>query len=173
MAFTPELLVTHRVVVGISDMAVASSANVVLSTYALGSCVGVLVFDSHCKAAGLIHCMLPSVGNRRNTNYTPCMFVDTGLPELFREMSGMRALRSRMSVALIGGASVNKAGGGKSFFKIGEDNVAAVKSYCNRNSLRIVYEDTGGFTNRTVHFYIGKGQLTVKKPSGTDEIEIS
>ena len=154
-------------------MAVASSGNVVLSTYALGSCVGVLAFDSHTKAAGLIHIMLPTVGKRRNSDFNPCMFVDTGLPELFREMSGMRALKARMSVALIGGASVNKAGGGKSFFKIGEDNLAAVRDYCQKNALRIVYEDVGGYTNRTIHFYIGKGQLTVKKPSGKDEIELS
>ncbi|MFO7726030.1 MAG: chemotaxis protein CheD [Oceanipulchritudo sp.] len=173
MASSPELLVTHRVVVGISDMAVASSANVVLSTYALGSCVGVLAFDSHTKAAGLIHSMLPTVGNRRNSDYNPCMFVDTGLPALFKEMSAMRALKARMGIALIGGASVNRAGGAKSFFKIGEDNVAAVREYCQKNALRIVYEDVGGFSNRTIHFYIGKGQLTVKKPTGTDEIELS
>lgn len=172
MAFTPEPLVTHRVVVGISDMAVASSSNVILSTYALGSCVGVLAYDKQVKAAGLIHIMLPSVGTRRGTNYSACMFADTGLPELFKEMSSMRALKARISVALVGGASVNKSGGGKSFFKIGEDNIAAVKTYCSRNGFRIVYEDTGGFTNRTVHFLIGKGHLTVKKPSGTDEIEI-
>lgn len=172
MGFTPELTVTHRVVVGISDMAVTNSGNIILSTYALGSCVGVLGYDPHAGVAGLIHIMLPAVGNRVGQKHSPYMFADTGMPMLVSELSSFKALRARMTFALIGGASVNAPTGGKSFFKIGDDNIMAVRSFCRKEGLRIVYEDVGGFVNRTVHFSIGKGLLTVKKPNGTDEIEM-
>lgn len=169
MGFTPQMLVTHRVVVGISDMAVTNSANVILSTYALGSCVGVLCYDQVAGVAGLIHIMLPKAGARaQNPEHSPCMFVDTGLPLLMKDLGGMRANRSRIQVALIGGAAVNAA---RNFFKIGEDNVTAVREYMQRERLEIVYEDVGGTVNRTMHFLIGEGRLTVKKPHETDEIE--
>lgn len=172
MGFTPELMVTHRVVVGISDLAVANSANIMLSTYALGSCIGVVGFDAHCGAAGLIHIMLPKVGSRASGNYAKCMFADTGLPELVKGLSGVRALRARMVFALIGGASVTTTGGAKSFFRIGEENIEEARSYFSREGLKVVYEDIGGCQNRTVHFLIGKGLLTIKKPTGTDEIDL-
>lgn len=172
MGFTPDLIVTHRVVVGISDIAVANNSNVTLSTFALGSCIGVLGFDPLLQVAGLIHIMLPVVGNRIHGSYSPYMFVDTGLPLLLKELMGFRALRSRMVFALLGGASVNTTNA-KSFFRIGEDNVIVAKDFFRREGLRLVYEDTGGFVNRTVHFQIGEKMLTVKKPNGTTEIDMS
>ncbi|MEX0322893.1 MAG: chemotaxis protein CheD [Puniceicoccaceae bacterium] len=173
MSFTPDLGLTHKVVVGISDMAVANSSNVTLSTFALGSCVGVLGFDLHCRVAGLIHAMLPEAGNRRTGDkYSPYMFVDTGLPLLVKELTGFRALRNRMVFAIIGGASVNSTNT-KSFFRIGEDNVSATRHFFRREGLKVIYEDTGGTVNRTVHFQIGEGLLTLKKPNGTTQIDLN
>ena len=160
---------THRVVVGISDLAVTNSQNVILSTFALGSCVGVVLFDAVAHVGGLIHIMLPKAGAQRSKTHSPYMFCDTGLPLFLKEALGLRGTRQRMRCALIGGASVNSS---HNFFKIGEDNVLAVREFCRREQLKIVYEDTGGHTNRTIHFHVAKGLLSVKKPTVTDEIEL-
>jgi len=169
MGFTPQLNLTQRVVVGISDMAVTNSQSVILSTFALGSCVGVVLFDPLVKAAGLIHIMLPVAGESRQKTHSPYMFCDTGLPLLVKEAIGLRVVKRRAVCALVGGASVNSA---KNFFHIGSDNVAAVEAFCRTEGLRIAYKDTGGHINRTVHFNVGTGRLTVKKPGGTDEIDL-
>ena len=44
--------------VGISDLNVARSPDIVM-TYALGSCVGICLYDRGKKIAGLSHIMLP------------------------------------------------------------------------------------------------------------------
>ena len=52
-------LFTQRVVVGVGDMAVSNNPQMVLSTYALGSCVGIVAYDSVMKVGGLLHILLP------------------------------------------------------------------------------------------------------------------
>ena len=47
------------ITVGISDLNVARAPDV-LVTYALGSCVGICLYDSFTRVAGLSHIMLPS-----------------------------------------------------------------------------------------------------------------
>ena len=50
----------QRIVVGVEDMAISNSANAILSTYALGSCVGVIAYDLLLVVGGLLHIMLPN-----------------------------------------------------------------------------------------------------------------
>lgn len=168
MSCTGDLRSAYQVVVGISDMAVANNPEVTLSTFALGSCIGVIGIDPVNRVAGLIHIMLPDHGKHRHKDYSPCMFVDTGLPLLLQELTRFKAMPGRMVFALLGGASVNSRMG-KSFFTIGEDNVRLAKGFFQQQNLRLVYEDTGGCINRTLHFRIGDARLTVKKPTGTED----
>ena len=52
-------LFAQRVVVGVGDMAVSNNVSTVLSTYALGSCVGIIAYDPGVKCGGILHLMLP------------------------------------------------------------------------------------------------------------------
>ncbi len=47
------------VTVDIADMQVSNEPDAVLVTYALGSCIAVMVHDPVRKASGMIHYMLP------------------------------------------------------------------------------------------------------------------
>ena len=44
--------------IGIADLNVVKSPDV-LATYALGSCIGICLYDAEAKIAGLAHIMLP------------------------------------------------------------------------------------------------------------------
>lgn len=157
-----------RMVVGISDLAVTNSPNVLLSTYALGSCVGVLAFSRRLKAAGLLHAMLPSE-RRRGQSANPLMFVDTGMAALLKELEQFGVSAGNAVIALIGGASVN---GTNSFFRIGEDNVAGAKEFCRSRNIKIVHEDTGGKVNRTMHFRLEDFSLEIKKPNDLQTVKL-
>lgn len=157
-----------RMVVGISDLAVTNSPNVYLTTYALGSCVGILAYSKRLKVAGLLHAMLPRQRNGGQA-IKPLMFVDTGMITLLRDLREFGASPANLSIALIGGASVN---GSSNFFRIGEDNVAAAKEFCKKNFLKIKYEDSGGKVNRTMHFRLADFSLEVKKPLSKDAIQL-
>lgn len=167
VSFTPKTAIP-RMVVGISDMAVTNSPNVILSTYALGSCVGVLAFSKRSKAVGLLHAMLPVMRPSSDPKALN-MFVNTGMNAMLGELSSMGVAGSQVCVALLGGASVNSA---SNFFRIGEENVLAVKEFCRAKNIRIAYEDSGGKVNRTVHFTVGTGVLEVKKPQDLNTINL-
>jgi len=161
---------TPRVTVGISDLAVTNNSSVILSTYALGSCVGVIAYAHRLHTAGLLHAMLPSMSTNPNRKKTPLMFVDTGMPKMIKELVGFGALKAQIKIALIGGASIN---GGNDFFEIGSNNVIAVKAFCKTNHLKIAYEDSGGKVNRTVHFQMFDSQIHIKKPTQVDLVNFA
>ena len=55
------------VVIGVADCHVTGDPSNVLVTYALGSCVGVSIYDPVARMGGLLHFMLPdsAAGTRR------------------------------------------------------------------------------------------------------------
>lgn len=172
MAGAPTIgaLFSQRVVIGVGDMAVSNNAIVTLSTYALGSCVGVIVFDPVSKAGGILHLMLPdSTISPDKASKQPAMFADTGLPLLFKALTGVRAERSRVRIFVAGGASVLN---GADPFKIGERNSAAVDRFLRANGFSIAGRDIGGTVNRTVHLEVGTGKVNMKMPDRTENFSL-
>jgi len=172
MAGAPSLsaLFSQRVIIGVGDMTVSNNETVTLSTYALGSCVGVIAYDVEAHAGGILHLMLPnSKISPDKAIKQPAMFADTGLPLLFRALAGVRAEASRIRLFLAGGASVLN---GTDPFKIGERNTRAVESYVNAQRYRVVGQDLGGSINRTLHLEIGTGLVTLRLPDRNEQFHI-
>ena len=169
MAGAPTIssLFAQRVVIGVGDMAVSNNETVTLSTYALGSCLGVIVYDSVNHAGGILHLMLPdsSISPQKAVKQ-PAMFADTGLPLLFKALAGVRAARSSLKIFVTGGASVLN---GADPFKIGERNSLAVQRFLKANGFTIAGQDIGGNVNRTVHLSIGTGEVTLKMPDHNEQ----
>ncbi len=173
MAGAPSVaaLFSQRVVIGVGDMAVSNNDMVTLSTYALGSCVGVLAYDPVSHAGGILHLMLPdSTISPDKATKQPAMFADSGLPLLFKSLIGVRAEKSRLRIFLAGGASVLN---GADPFKIGERNAAAVMQYLKTNGHAIVGQDLGGNVNRTVHLEISTGKVTMKLPDRSEQFSLA
>ena len=172
MAGAPSIsaLFSQRVVIGVGDMAVSNNESVTLSTYALGSCVGVVAYDLEAHAGGILHLMLPNSKISPQKAITqPAMFADTGLPMLFRALAGVRAESKRLRLFLAGGASVLN---GTDPFKIGERNSRAVDAFIKANSYNVVGQDLGGSINRTIHLEIATGLITLKLPDRNEQFHI-
>lgn len=172
MAGAPSIssLFAQRVVIGVGDMAVSNSETVTLSTYALGSCVGVVAYDLEAHAGGILHLMLPNSKISPQKAVTqPAMFADTGLPILFRALAGVRADPSRLRLFLAGGSSVLN---GSDPFKIGERNSRAVDAYLKAEGYKVVGQDLGGSVNRTIHLEIATGLITLKLPDRNEQFHI-
>jgi len=145
--------------IGIGEWAVSNSADDVLKTYALGSCVAVLIYDSKVRVAGLIHVALPdSTVDPERAIAQPGYFADIGLPRMIEEMKALGASRAGVWVKLAGGASVMDPG---NFFDIGKRNILAVKRVLWKSSLGPIAEDTGGNSSRTVAFSVSDGTVTI------------
>ncbi|MCX6938963.1 MAG: chemotaxis protein CheD [Verrucomicrobia bacterium] len=173
MAGSPTIasLFAQRIVVGVADFAVANQAQMIISTYALGSCIGLVAYDSSVQVGGLLHLMLPESSlSPEKAGTQPAMFADTGIPLLFNALAGMRAQRSRTQIYIAGGASVLS---GPDSFKIGERNIIAVKKMLAVYGCRVVGSEVAGTVNRTLHLEVGTGQLSIKLPDRTLAISLA
>ena len=173
MAGSPTVasLFAQRVVIGVGDLAVSNNNQVTLSTYALGSCVGVVVYDPVARAGGLLHLMLPdSQISPDKAAAQPAMFADTGLPLLFRSLTGLKAERARMRLFIAGGACVLS---GPDSFKIGERNVRATLDYLGRQGFQVRNPVVGGTVNRTLHLEVGTGSMMLKTPTASEAISLA
>jgi chemotaxis protein CheD len=158
-------LFTQRLVVGVGELAASNASAVTISTYALGSCVGLVAYDPVVRAGGILHLMLPdSALSPEKAAAKPAMFADTGVPALFRAIAGLRAERSRTRLFLAGGACVLS---GPDTFKIGERNAAATRRMLSVYGCSIAGQELGGTVNRTLHLNIATGELTIKLPDRT------
>ena len=163
-------LFAQRVVVGVGDMAVSNNVSTVLSTYALGSCIGVIAYDPAAKCGGILHLMLPEASVSPQKAITqPAMFADTGLPLFFKAMLDLKAERPRLRLFVAGGASVIA---GQDPFRIGERNTRITMGFITQNALQVVQTDTGGNFNRTVHLELNTGGVTLVTPSGKSQLSL-
>ncbi|MDR1728571.1 MAG: chemotaxis protein CheD [Acidobacteriota bacterium] len=150
-----------ELVLGVGDFGVSRDAASSIKTYALGSCVAVIMHCPALPAAGMIHIALPdSAVNPERALEKPGFFADTGLPRLFQAMSGIgfRAKGLGVSVKLAGGAVIMDK---NDVFNIGKRNVQAVRSILWAQGLSIASEDVGGTISRTVSIDVGSGEVLI------------
>lgn len=153
-----------NIVVGISDLRVSNSPDV-LVTYALGSCVGICIYDPLLRIGGLSHIMLPSIKGVA-TPQPEYRFADTAIVSLVKQLESMGAKPARMSAKIAGGAQMFAVHGNTSpIANIGQRNVAAVKSVLSALHIPILAEDTGDNFGRTVYFSLENGSMTIKSAS--------
>jgi chemotaxis protein CheD len=129
-------------------------------THALGSCLGVAVYDPQVPVGGILHVMLPEGrANRDKAAANPYMFVDTGVPAFFRQLYDAGGVKSRMVVKVAGGANINNVHNDR--FRIGKRNYVVLRKLLWKNSVLIDAEDTGGSSARTMYLDVGTGQVWV------------
>ena len=150
-------------VVGIADMAVSTDAAERLVTHALGSCLGVVVHDPEAGVGGLLHVMLPlSEIDPEKAMRNPCLFVDTGVPELFRACYRAGAKKERMIVKVAGGAHAG-ADDGVDQFQVGKRNLLTFKKLLWKNGVILRAEEVGGQrVSRTLSLVLASGEVVVK-----------
>ncbi len=145
--------------VGIGEWIVSRDPADEIKTFALGSCVAVMIYDTRLKIGGMIHVALPESSiNEDLARAEPGRFADRGLPIMIEEMKALGATRQHVWVKLAGGASIMDAEG---LFDIGKRNVLAVKRILWRSTLGPLAEDVGGECSRTVTMSVADGGVTV------------
>lgn len=154
-------------IVMVSDMKLGRIGDL-LVTHALGSCLGLAVYDPQAQVGGLLHAMLPmSRINPEKSKANPYMFVDTGVPALFRQLYEMGGVKSRLVVKAAG---CGMPLGNNEMFKIGERNFTILKKLLWKNNIMLKAEDVGGNHSRTMHFELASGRVTVSSKGETWEL---
>ena len=151
--------------IGIADMKIAQHDGTLI-TYALGSCIGICLYDPVVKLGGLLHIMLPL--NMETGRKNPLKYADTGMAEMLRQMEAMGANRSRMVAKIAGGAKMFEVTGGLG--NIGQRNIESVRIQMKKYGLRIANEDVGGTVARTMSMDVQTGTITVRSYGRPDLI---
>lgn len=147
-----------RHVVAVGDMKIGRDADLIV-THALGSCLGLVVYDPVERVGGLLHAMLPlSKINPAKAQANPYMFVDTAVPALFKAVYEIGGQKSRM---VIKAAGCGNPLGKNEMFKIGERNHTILKKLPSKNNILLETEDVGGTASRTVHLDVATGQTVI------------
>lgn len=145
----------QKLVVGIADMKMAQRGGELI-TYALGSCIGICLYDPTVQLAALIHILLPL--NLEAGRKNPMKYADTGIRETLRQMEERGGLRPRITAKIAGGAKMFEVSGGGSLGNIGQRNIESVHLILKRENIRLLAEDTGGTVARTLSFDPATGQ---------------
>lgn len=155
-------------IVGVSDMHVSDNPQETIITYALGSCLGISMFDPVAGVGGLLHVMLPlSKADPVKAKRKPAMYVDTGLAELLSVCYDMGAKKNNIIITVAGGASMKKSGN-DDYFKIGKRNFTTLRKLLWKNGFMIEKQDVGGNNSRTMALRLSDGLVTINKlPIGT------
>ena len=152
---------SQTITVGISDLNIARSPDI-LVTYALGSCIGICLYDATAKIAGLSHIMLPSAAAAPNVANQPMKFADTAVELLVRKMESAGARRVLLKAKIAGGAQMFSGLSISSIANIGLRNAQAVKMELMRQRIPILAEDTGKNYGRTLFLSAEDGSMTIK-----------
>lgn len=147
---------SELVVVGISDQKIATPPDMLVS-YALGSCVGICLYDNLTQISGLAHILLPystiCTGECDLNKY-----ADTAIKKLVLDMEKQGCKKYRLTAKIAGGANMFIT----AEKSIGEKNVESVKNQLNLLNINIIAEDTGGNYGRTLFFNPADGSLLIK-----------
>ncbi|MCL5270775.1 MAG: chemotaxis protein CheD [bacterium] len=157
---------THssQIIVDLADMKASNNPLSRMSTYALGACVAVAVYDPEVRVGGLLHYMLPDSSiDMERAFHNPFLFADTGIPLLFRRAYKLGAVKERIQCKLAGASNVLDP---NNFFNIGLRNLTAARKILSKNNVTIQGEYIGGLSGMTLTMYLMEGRIVVKLPNG-------
>lgn len=145
--------------VGISDMKMIRNSGS-LVTYALGSCIGICLYEPNIKLAGMVHILLPAAPPNDTSNIFK--YADTAIDETIRKMEVFGANKRNMIAKIAGGAKMFSVPGNSDFGNIGMRNSEAVQSSLQKHGIVIKGKDVGGTVARTLFLDAENGTATIK-----------
>lgn len=147
--------------VGIAQLDIVKSP-LTIRTSGLGSCVGVVIYDSSKKIAGLVHVMLPDSSLAKVGQLNVAKFADTGIPALVKELKKAGASTLKLKAKIAGGAQMFQMTTSKDTMRIGPRNVEAVLEQLKKHAIPVIAKDTGGNSGRTIEFDPESGLLNIR-----------
>lgn len=140
-----------------------------LACSALGSCVGVCLWDHQTRIAGLIHILLPA-GKGALAEKSPAKYADSGIELLVKKMERRGANPKRLTAKLVGGACLYANEKPVSSLDIGERNIEAARATLSRLRIPILAEHVGGVLGRSLRLDAESFQVQVTELSGGTSI---
>ncbi|MGN0437943.1 MAG: chemotaxis protein CheD [Lachnospiraceae bacterium] len=152
--------------VGIADWKLCNTPNQI-TTIGLGSCVGVVLYSMNSSCCGLLHILLPSSKEIKNS-LNRAKFADTGIDDMLTELIKHGFKQGQVLAKIAGGAAMFQFNNNSDLGSIGDRNVRAVKEALARYNIPIVSEDVGKDYGRTIIFDPQTKVLTIHSAGKKD-----
>lgn len=160
---------SRLLVVNLGELIVSPDPDATLITYALGSCLGVAIHDPVARVGGLLHAVLPRADlDAVRARAEPGVFVETGLPALFRACYANGARKERLVVRMAGAAESRAMA--DDHFEIGRRNLLIARQLFWKNGILVSGQDVGGRGSRTLSLHVGSGEVTVRSAGGSNHL---
>ncbi|MFQ5980297.1 MAG: chemotaxis protein CheD [Candidatus Heimdallarchaeota archaeon] len=136
----------------------------ILKALALGSCIGIAIWDSERKIGSLAHAILPKMPENRN-NAKAHRYAATAINIMLDQMQklGSKTPKDKLEAKLVGGANMFP---NLHSIKVGERNTKAARTKLNDLRIPIVAEDIGKNFGRTVNFNCQDGSIEITTAGG-------
>lgn len=135
-----------------------------LVTRALGSCLGITLYNPLKKTGAMAHPMLPDI-ERARTNANPSRYVNYAIKKMVEDLEKGGCARSRLVAKLFGGARMFAFISADSTLNVGEKNIAMAKEVFNELNIKIAAEEVGGTFGRTIELNLENGLIIVDTAS--------
>lgn len=155
--------------VGIADLKFVKAPNTI-RTSGLGSCVGVVVYDTAMGIAGMAHVMLPDSKSAKKLNFNQYKYADTVLPILIETLINDGARKFALKAKIAGGAQMFAFSSKNDMLRVGERNVEAVKRILEEYRIPIIAEDVYGSSGRTIEFSPETSELHIRTVSQATKV---
>lgn len=145
-------------IIGIGEYALSSNKDDVLKTFALASCVGITIYCSERRAAGMVHIALPAPNNLSNHDsiIRPYYYANTAVPLLIDRMcSKYGCSKNALKIRIFGGADSLR----KDIFHVGKKNLEITKKILTDMGLWYDSSQTGGKCSRTLELDVSNGNI--------------
>jgi chemotaxis protein CheD len=150
-----------RVVVGIGGLEARRAERGMIITHALGSCLGIVVYDPHSKVGAMLHAQLPLGQLSADlARQSPARFVDLGIPLLFKAAVDLGANRRLLRVTVAGAA--NMIATTNDLFNIATRNVTVMRKSFWQLGVLLAGEDIGGVNPRTMTLKLDTGETVIE-----------
>ncbi len=127
----------------------------------LGTCVGVALYDETSGTGGIIHILLPEPPSAM-AQESPEKYASKGLPMFLDELKQMGVDFQNLSATIAGGALVGPVSALDINLDIGGRSAEIALSILEKEKIKILKAETGGFFTCTLELNMLTGETTIK-----------
>jgi len=150
--------------VKMGDLQLVTKPGVILVAPSLASSVGVAVYDTKSRMAGMVNIVLPdsSIAQKSDDGSRPGKYADTAIPALFEKMLALGSKKENLVIKIAGGAQMFNLDTNSDIMNIGNRNIDAVYKILKEMGLSVNRSDTGGNKGRTLKLDNTNGTFYLK-----------
>ena len=148
-------------IIGLGEYAISNNPLDTIKTFALSTCVGIVLSDPYMRVMSMAHVVMPNSSiDKVESLKTPTRYADTAVDFLLSKMLYSYGCKTNnLKISLYGGIE-SKYG---DYFNIGERNVECIKQILKFKNLGFNYLETGGSYSRTITGFVANGEIEVCK----------